>query len=246
MGRAFTLIELLVVVAIISLLAAILFPVFAQAREKARETACISNTRQIGTAVRMYVQDYDETFPIFYAYHTQPPAGVAGHKGVEVLLQPYTRNKDIFRCPNDSGGSGMANSPSSEYGCKDYPAKTESYFACYGSSYRFTSGVYSVVLNESSSNNGVYTDPADARIVTDASIQYPSETRVMRDEMLPWFDPNTDKTGKHGYGSWYQQWHPRGGGFVFADGHSKFAVSAAAFDNMYTTPDGKKLYWGGD
>jgi prepilin-type N-terminal cleavage/methylation domain-containing protein len=60
--HGFTLIELLVVIAIIAILAAILFPVFAQAREKARQTACLSNTKQIGTAFMMYVQDYDEAF----------------------------------------------------------------------------------------------------------------------------------------------------------------------------------------
>jgi len=60
--RGFTLIELLVVIAIIAILAAILFPVFAQARESSRKTQCLSNTRQIGTAVMMYVQDYDEVF----------------------------------------------------------------------------------------------------------------------------------------------------------------------------------------
>lgn len=61
--RALTLIELLVVIAIIAILAAILFPVFAQAREKARQTACLSNLKQVGLAVQMYAQDYDENIP---------------------------------------------------------------------------------------------------------------------------------------------------------------------------------------
>src|ERR1041384_1856017 len=66
--RGFTLIELLVVIAIIAILAAILFPVFAQARDKARQTACLSKTKQLGTAFVMYVQDYDEVFPMGWGY----------------------------------------------------------------------------------------------------------------------------------------------------------------------------------
>ena len=70
--KGFTLIELLVVIAIIAILAAILFPVFAQARAKARQISCLSNTKQMGTATMMYVQDYDETLP---GYRFNGPAG---------------------------------------------------------------------------------------------------------------------------------------------------------------------------
>src|SRR5438094_1349991 len=69
--KGFTLIELLVVIAIIAILAAILFPVFAQAREKARAVSCLSNMRQMGLGTAMYVQDYDETYP-FYDTHRTP------------------------------------------------------------------------------------------------------------------------------------------------------------------------------
>jgi prepilin-type N-terminal cleavage/methylation domain-containing protein len=92
----FTLIELLVVIAIIAILAAILFPVFAQAREKARTTTCISNLRQIGLANQMYVQDYDERFP--FAGRDWPQASF-----VDVWngLGPYMKNTQMFVCKSD-------------------------------------------------------------------------------------------------------------------------------------------------
>ncbi len=93
----FTLIELLVVIAIIAILAAILFPVFAQAREKARQTACLSNLKQVGLAVRMYVQDYDETLP-----RTELGGDVdAAHEYLwGDMLQPYTKNWQMLQCPS--------------------------------------------------------------------------------------------------------------------------------------------------
>lgn len=94
----FTLIELLVVIAIIAILAAILFPVFAQAREKARATSCLSNTRQLGTAVRMYVQDYDEMFP--FAANLEDGFADAGKWYGKNKLQPYIKNEGILLCPS--------------------------------------------------------------------------------------------------------------------------------------------------
>jgi prepilin-type N-terminal cleavage/methylation domain-containing protein/prepilin-type processing-associated H-X9-DG protein len=110
MRKGFTLIELLVVVAIIAILAAILFPVFAQAREKARSASCASNLRQLGTAVRMYVQDYDgQYFQHWYVTptywfgrldtRTTPPTAYRA----EGLLYPYVKNFDLQKCPSFTG-----------------------------------------------------------------------------------------------------------------------------------------------
>jgi prepilin-type N-terminal cleavage/methylation domain-containing protein len=122
--RAFTLIELLVVIAIIAILAAILFPVFAQAREKARQAACMSNVNQCVKACLMYIQDYDEKFvpqgaiaaggldPLWDCRTTgganflhpglngSGPHGDAWHGAWAVRVQPYIKNTQAFFCPN--------------------------------------------------------------------------------------------------------------------------------------------------
>ncbi|MBU0611209.1 MAG: DUF1559 domain-containing protein [Armatimonadetes bacterium] len=97
--RGFTLIELLVVIAIIAILAAILFPVFAKAREKARQSSCQSNLKQIGIAWLMYIQDYDETCPPLY---TTTPGVSGGYFHTPELLYPYQKNAQIWRCASDA------------------------------------------------------------------------------------------------------------------------------------------------
>lgn len=106
--RAFTLIELLVVIAIIAILAAILFPVFAQARESARKTSCLSNIKQITMASLMYVQDYDETLlsPALRRRGDPAPTPYSnfywGRRWMcwPELILPYNKNLDIYTCPN--------------------------------------------------------------------------------------------------------------------------------------------------
>jgi prepilin-type N-terminal cleavage/methylation domain-containing protein/prepilin-type processing-associated H-X9-DG protein len=118
--KGFTLIELLVVIAIIAILAAILFPVFAQAREKARQASCLNNLKQIGIATLQYNQDYDE---YFYAHRynsgnnsnpllAQYPqiSGAAADKTFWItMLQPYVKNYGVFKCPDTPNGWTGAN-----------------------------------------------------------------------------------------------------------------------------------------
>jgi prepilin-type N-terminal cleavage/methylation domain-containing protein/prepilin-type processing-associated H-X9-DG protein len=111
--RGFTLIELLVVIAIIAILAAILMPVFAQAREKARRISCLSNVKQLTSATMMYVQDYDETMPtVSYGGQYRPATICRNARGfrqfnvdgkedyLEPILMPYLKSKQVFACPN--------------------------------------------------------------------------------------------------------------------------------------------------
>jgi prepilin-type N-terminal cleavage/methylation domain-containing protein/prepilin-type processing-associated H-X9-DG protein len=119
--RGFTLIELLVVIAIIAILAAILFPVFARAKAKAKQAACLSNLKQLGLAVRMYISDYDDCYPdssscgVLYSGGYQGAAHITQYAiriwsddtqtvpaGMARVLNPYVKNMQIFVCPSDA------------------------------------------------------------------------------------------------------------------------------------------------
>ena len=164
--RGFTLIELLVVIAIIAILAAILFPVFAQAREAARKASCVSNLRQMGTAAVMYAQDYDEIYPglwqwspgAIYAHspYLYPPGWTPEQSLQQCQTCPYVKNGEIFGCPsrkNRYGGLLLS------YGYA-YPTMSGTWVPIPGSAYSFPQGP---ALSE-------FTYPADTVMITDSGI----------------------------------------------------------------------------
>jgi prepilin-type N-terminal cleavage/methylation domain-containing protein/prepilin-type processing-associated H-X9-DG protein len=118
--RGFTLIELLIVISIIAILAAILFPVFARARENARRSSCQSNLKQIGLALLQYVGDYDDSMPRSF-YGTAVDTTPTNYKWMDAV-QPYVKSTQVFVCPSDAGAkyrySGDVDpaSPSTDYG----------------------------------------------------------------------------------------------------------------------------------
>lgn len=159
--RGFTLIELLVVIAIIAILAAILFPVFAQARAKARQAVCLSNCKQVSLGFMMYFQDYEEQGPVGYSSGFSWPLSYCGHNpGLRCWwesITPYIKNEDVFNCPSATykltGSSGSAG--------RSYPSKGLSLTQSYPTS--ISPGPESV---------GVCPQPARVALFADASIAY--------------------------------------------------------------------------
>ncbi len=128
--KGFTLIELLVVIAIIAILAAILFPVFAQAREQARKTSCLSNCKQIGLSMQMYAQDYDEMLPGWNNPSAHPLARDWDWAIVVPLLNAYNKSDQIWSCPSGPKTADFMRGPKGakiviNYGYNEYIYNTK-------------------------------------------------------------------------------------------------------------------------
>ena len=145
--RGFTLIELLVVIAIIAILAAILFPVFARAREKARQTSCLSNLKQIALATLMYAQDNDEMMPRYYR-----SSSLGLNFTPHAAIQPYMMNEQIWVCP-----SGSANYD--YYWDSGYPGAPPRIAGSYGWNTRFNARMLAEIISPAEA--GMWADCRD-------------------------------------------------------------------------------------
>lgn len=165
--QGFTLIELLVVIAIIAILAAILFPVFAQARESARRTTCLSNIRQAGTAMYMYLQDYDEVLPAV--------VHLGGGKDDDFygVLQPYVKNVGVFYCPDRTEWSFSTGDDCSG----QESINTQQRCIGYGYNWGILSGVRLGVVGDRVHFPGGYIEPG----VSLASIVAPADMMIYGD-----------------------------------------------------------------
>lgn len=232
--RAFTLIELLVVVAIIAVLAAILFPVFARARENARRASCLSNLKQLGLATMMYVQDYDEAFPnnVISIPTSTPTSEYPGGKWFNgslfwpQLLYPYHKSTQVFACP--SGLIDRVNEPRiGHYGANQNLMRDEGYVSPKLSVITSPSttilagdmGQYRIYVSSSSVND--VTNPVGA------SRYLPGIGAVLGINDVP----GTTKISASLLGDFQNGRHFGGANIAFADGHVKWLSTKTLYDD---------------
>ena len=226
-NQGFTLIELLVVIAIISILASILFPVFARARENARRTSCLSNMKQIGLGIMMYVQDYDEKYPPYQITSAATPPGDWQSNWAytnkvwiwQQIIQPYTKSMQVFVCPS---GLPLA------YQGRDTVIQTN-----YGVNKNIMplgGGISMAAINAVSSTY-MAMDAGQWDIDADTVI-HPGASSY--NVYVPGMRPFTGTEIAAGPGSWNKSDYANGRHFdginlTFADGHAKWLKSATVY-----------------
>ena len=231
--RAFTLIELLVVIAIIAVLAAILFPVFAKAREKARQTSCLANIKQLGLAVMQYVSDYDETYPVSY----QDAASGAGSAAQIPLtwpnrLLPYIKSEQLYACPSDR------RPPNVDFvGCR---AVLQSY------AWNYWVGIDIPAY----ASPGAYHDYFEVRSL--AEVAAPAQFLLFVDDSSDWLAAGWGgRFNTLDSPDWFYNFdrqimagrHNEGDNALFGDGHAKWVASKSLADNAETTLGITVLPW---
>ncbi|MGQ9731551.1 MAG: type II secretion system protein [Candidatus Zipacnadales bacterium] len=205
--QGFTLIELLVVLAIIAILASLIFPVFFQARAKARSTQCVSNLRQLGQALEMYASDWDELYPFAKDISDQEVLAqwdafpqwqvwIPYMPYLREAMDAYVRNKELWHCPADKGFTMLEDS--------GFPLNaTPTCFAKFGESY-------------------FYRTEIAFRFTMVGGMAYPAETNVLFDGNGSWHGSGLIRPQK--------RWN-----VLYGDGHVKTA-NARQFDDAWSTP----------
>lgn len=227
--KAFTLIELLVVIAIIAILAAILFPVFATAREKARQTACASNMKQLGIAFVQYTTDNDDCFPV------NPGNGLRGSFG---KIYPYVKSLQAFTCPDDPSTPG--GNPISYGANNNIGTTTGNNLPSALSKYNCTS--MTVLLSEIRCPGSSITQ-SDIMSLDSPSTDGQGKLQP-QDSAANWVNDN-GQTGGRPYVPWtganaagwvyaIQGRHSNGANYVFLDGHVKWLMGGQVSTGRYT------------
>ncbi len=211
MRKGFTLIELLVVIAIIAILAAILFPVFARAREKARQTSCLSNVKELVLGMLMYAGDFDEMFPMCRypddTYYPSPIDGVSCTFSWPQLTHPYLKNAQVLECPSDERDRPRYTNGSTTNMSRYSYGRNYSYFNGTGNKSSLVAGNIKMAQLQEPAGTIMIGEADDCNRCGPRSANWPGDGSISVDtQMGGYLDPR----------------HNDGMNFGFFDGHAKW------------------------